>query len=128
MIRPMARMTDLAVEQAAGEPPRVQCDPFAIRQLLLNLLLNALDFARTRISIATARGADGGAEITVSDDGPGVPAADRERIFKRFVTTRPGGNGLGLSTSREIAEAHRGTLTLSDAAGGAQFVLRLPPA
>ncbi|HUJ26558.1 MAG TPA: HAMP domain-containing sensor histidine kinase [Myxococcales bacterium] len=127
MIRPMARMKELAVEQAAGETPKVIADPFAIRQLLLNLLLNALDFARTTITVST-RTHDGAAEISVADDGPGVPAQDRERIFQRFVTTRPGGNGLGLSTSREIAQAHGGTLTLSDDAGGANFILRLPAA
>ena len=64
----------------------------------------------------------------MADDGPGVPEKDRERIFQRFVTTRPGGNGLGLSTSREIAQAHGGTLTLVETAGGgATFVLQLPP-
>ena len=129
MIRPMARMKDLTVEQAAGEAPRVDADPFAIRQLLLNLLLNGLDFARTRIRISTGRAIDGRAEVSIADDGPGVPDKDRERIFQRFVTTRPGGNGLGLSTSREIAQAHGGTLTLQDTAGGgATFVLHLPPA
>jgi len=128
MVRPMARIKDLQLEQATGEPPRVDADPFAIRQLLLNLLLNALDFARTRISIRTARTTDGRAEVTVTDDGPGVPPENRDRIFQRFVTTRPGGNGLGLSTSREIAQAHGGTLTLRDGGSGAAFVLTLPPA
>jgi signal transduction histidine kinase len=129
MVRPMARIKDLQVEQTAGEPPRVDVDPFAIRQLLLNVLLNALDFSRTRIVISTGRAADGRAEVTIADDGPGVPAADRDRIFQRFVTTRPGGNGLGLSTSRDIAQAHRGTLSLQETAGGgATFVLQLPPA
>ena len=129
MIRPMARMKELLVEQQTGEPPRVDCDPFAIRQLLLNLLLNGLDFARGRIVITTARAADGAAEVLVADDGAGVPEKDRERIFQRFVTTRPGGNGLGLSTSRQIAEAHGGTLTLAETSGGgATFALRLPAA
>jgi two-component system sensor histidine kinase PilS (NtrC family) len=129
MVRPMARIKELQVEQTAGEPPRVDADPFAIRQLLLNVLLNALDFSRTRIVISTQRAADGRAEVSIADDGPGVPAADRDRIFQRFVTTRPGGNGLGLSTSRDIAQAHGGTLTLQETAGGgATFVLQLPPA
>src|SRR2546430_651748 len=128
MVRPMARMKDLQLEQAAGDPPRVDADPFAIRQLLLNLLLNALDFARTRISISTNRTGEGRAEVVVADDGPGVSQENRERIFQRFVTTRPGGNGLGLSTSRDIARAHGGTLTLRDGGGGATFVLTLPPA
>ncbi|HET9754777.1 MAG TPA: HAMP domain-containing sensor histidine kinase [Myxococcales bacterium] len=128
MVKPMARMKDLVLEQVGGEPPRVDADPFAIRQLLLNLLLNALDFARARIVVTTARAADGRAEVTVADDGPGVPPQDRDRIFRRFVTTRPGGNGLGLSTSREIAEAHGGKLVLRDGGPGASFVLQLPPA
>ena len=128
MVRPMARMKDLALDHAAGEPPRVVADPFAVRQLLLNLLLNALDFARTRISVRTLRTPDGQAEVIVADDGPGVSPENRDRIFLRFVTTRPGGNGLGLSTSREIAQAHGGTLLLRDGPPGATFVLTLPPA
>ena len=63
-----------------------------------------------------------------ADDGPGVPPENRERIFLRFVTTRPGGNGLGLATSRDIAQAHGGTLALRDDGPGATFVLTLPPA
>ena len=129
MIRPMARIKELQVDQTAGEPPRIDADPFAIRQLLLNVLLNALDFARTKIVITTGRTADGRAEVSIADDGPGVPEKDRERIFQRFVTTRAGGNGLGLSTSREIAQAHGGTITLAETqGGGATFVLQLPPA
>lgn len=129
MVKPMARMKELQVENVLGEPPKVDCDPFAVQQVLLNLLLNSLDFARGRIDVQTARAADGQAEITIADDGPGVPLGDRSRIFGRFVTTRPGGNGLGLSTSREIAEAHGGTLTLSETpGGGATFVVRLPAA
>src|SRR5919201_2424925 len=128
MVRPMARIKDLQLEQAKGEPPRVDADPFAIRQLLLNLLLNALDFARSRIAVSTARAADGRAEVVIADDGPGVPPENRDRIFQRFVTTRPGGNGLGLSTSRDIARAHGGTLMLRDGGSGAAFVLTLPPA
>jgi len=128
MVRPMARMKDLTLEHTAGEPPRVVADPFAVRQLLLNLLLNALDFARSRISVRTTRTSDGRAEVVVADDGPGVPPENRDRIFLRFVTTRPGGNGLGLSTSREIAQAHGGTLLLRNGSPGATFVLTLPPA
>ena len=127
MVRPMVRIKDLQLTQTAGEPPRVDADPFAIRQLLLNLLLNALDFASTRITIGTSRTQGGQAEVVVADDGPGVPLEDRERVFRRFVTTRPGGNGLGLATSRDIAQAHGGSLSLREGEG-ATFVLTLPPA
>jgi signal transduction histidine kinase len=128
MIRPMARMKELSLIEEWGQPPRVACDPYAVHQLLLNLLLNALDFARTTIVVASTRAEDGSCEISVRDDGPGVPVPDRARIFQRFVTTRAGGNGLGLSTSREIAEAHGGTLTLASEGPGACFVVRLPAA
>ena len=106
-----------------------EVDRDQFRTVLVNLLLNALDFARSRIVVTTGAGADGSAELTVADDGPGVPQKDRERIFDRFVTTRPGGTGLGLSTSREIAVAHGGTLSLSETpGGGATFTVRLPAA
>jgi signal transduction histidine kinase len=129
LIKPMARMKELQIEERLGQPPKVQCDPFAVRQLLLNLLLNALDFARTRIIVTTSADVDNRAQLSIIDDGPGVPEKDRARIFQRFVTTRPGGNGLGLSTSREIAEAHGGTLELSETpGGGATFTARFPGA
>ncbi len=73
------------------------------------------------------------AELTVNDDGPGIPTADAERIFERFTrlddarSAGDGGAGLGLAIARDIAERHGGSLTLeSPAAGGARFVLRLP--
>ena len=125
MVRPMARMKELQLDDQLGAPPKVHCDPFMLHQLLLNLLLNGLDFAKTKLTVRTGKTADGFAEIVISDDGAGVPPEDRERIFQRFVTTRKGGNGLGLSTSREIAEDHGGTLRLEDGPG-AVFVVRLP--
>src|SRR3954464_13034096 len=79
-------------------------------------------------SPTTPRPPAGRAEVVVAYDGPGVPPQDQDRIFLRFVTTRPGGNGLGLSTSREIAQAHGGSLTLRGGQSGATFVPPLPPA
>jgi signal transduction histidine kinase len=127
-VRPMARMKELQLEDLLGEPPRIQADPFAVRQVMLNLLLNALDFARSRIEVTTR--ADGTfAEFRVADDGPGVPTEDREKIFERWFTTRSGGTGLGLATARDIVRHHRGTLGYEErGGGGAVFVLRLPAA
>ena len=127
MVKPMARMKDLVVEQVGGEPPRVDADPFAIRQLLLNLLLNALDFARTRIVVTTARAADGRAEVTVADDGPGVPRGTA--TASSSASSPPGRAATALaSPPREIAEAHGGKLTLREGGTGASFLLQLPPA
>jgi len=126
MIRPMAGLKDLLIEETFGEIPQVDCDPLALRNLLINLLLNALDFAKSKITLATAPGKDGSIELTLSDDGPGIPESLRAHVFDRFFTTRKDGSGMGLSTAREIARAHRGSLTLQDGASTI-FLLKLPP-
>jgi signal transduction histidine kinase len=67
-------------------------------------------------------------EAIVEDDGPGVPADVRARLFSPFSTGRPSGNGLGLYISRSLAEEAGGTLELLDVGPGAHFRLRLPAA
>ncbi|MGY4275939.1 sensor histidine kinase [Streptomyces sp. M18.1] len=101
-------------------------------RVLANLLDNAQRHARSAVEVAVRR--DGGAVVVaVADDGEGVPAADRERIFERFVrldaarSRDDGGAGLGLAIARDVAVRHGGTLTVHDApTGGALFELRLP--
>jgi signal transduction histidine kinase len=99
-----------------------------LERLLANLLDNAERHARTRIDISlSASGPE--AVLTVENDGPPIPEADRERVFERFTrldTARSraaGGSGLGLAIAREVALAHLGDLTVE---GDARFVLRLP--
>jgi signal transduction histidine kinase len=81
------------------------------------------------VTISTRR-AEGGVEIRVADNGPGIPAAVRERIFEPFYTTKPtgSGTGLGLSLSYEIVvQDHGGTMTLeTESARGATFIVTLP--
>jgi signal transduction histidine kinase len=98
---------------------------------LINLILNAADATRAdgHIWLTARAAADGCVEISVTDDGPGVPSELAERIFEPFFSTKPAheGTGLGLSLSRSIAEAHRGSLTLHRSLGrGATFTLKLP--
>ncbi|MET9772655.1 HAMP domain-containing sensor histidine kinase [Streptomyces sp. NPDC006367] len=101
-------------------------------RVLANLLDNARRHARSAVEVSVRR--DGGtAVVAVADDGEGVPAADRERIFERFVrldaarSRDDGGAGLGLAIARDVAVRHGGTLTVRDApTGGALFELRLP--
>ncbi len=110
-------------------------------QVLRNLIGNARSFSpkRGRIGLR-ARETGGMIEISVEDDGPGIPEGKREHIFDRFYSERPQGerfgqhSGLGLSISRQIVEALGGRISAEnrrDAAGrvlGARFVVRLPKA
>ncbi|GGZ17294.1 hypothetical protein GCM10010387_07470 [Streptomyces inusitatus] len=107
-----------------------------LTRLLANLLENA---RRHAVAAVRVRVTAGGHEVVleVTDDGPGIPAEDRERVFDRFTrlddarTRHDGGTGLGLAIARSIATAHGGTLTARAPAasgGGARLVLRLPKA
>lgn len=116
--------------------PVVFGDADQLHQVLANLITNARQALEHRpgprhLRIA-ARAAGGAVEVSVADNGPGVPAAVRGRIFDPFFTTKPvgAGTGIGLAVSRGIAEAHGGSLELDEGAerDGARFVLRLPRA
>lgn len=113
---------------------QVLARPQQIQQVLLNLVINAKDalihFQREgrRIEIA-ARGVDGGVELTVQDNGPGIPEHLGSRIFEPFVTTKRarGGTGLGLSISKSIVEGYNGTIGVTSVPGeGATFRIWLP--
>jgi two-component system, LuxR family, sensor kinase FixL len=122
--------------QAAESLPMVQARPQQLQQVLLNLLINAKDAllqieGRPRtVWIAATDRADG-VELTVRDNGPGVPKELGPRVFEPFVTTKRGrgGTGLGLSISKSIVESYGGTISLHDAPGqGAEFRIWLPRA
>jgi two-component system sensor histidine kinase FlrB len=95
---------------------------------ILNLATNALQAASAdlNLELLARRSESGGAQIVVSDNGPGIPAAIRERIFEPFFTTRTRGNGIGLSIVRSVVEAHRGSVRLAESVVGATFVIDLP--
>jgi two-component system sensor histidine kinase FlrB len=95
---------------------------------LLNLATNALQAAQSDLDLEllARRGDDGGAQIVVSDNGPGIPAHLRERIFEPFFTTRARGNGIGLSIVKSVIEAHRGSVRLAESGVGATFIIDLP--
>ncbi|AQS67484.1 ATP-binding protein [Streptomyces pactum] len=122
-----------AVDGAAGEVA-VAGSRGQLGRVLANLLDNAQRHARSAVEVSVRRDGDA-AVVAVADDGEGVPAADRERIFERFVrldaarSRDDGGAGLGLAIARDVAVRHGGTLTVHEApAGGALFELRLPAA
>jgi signal transduction histidine kinase len=120
----------LAVEPAG--PAELEGDPVRISQALSNLVDNALKYTPEggRVTVAAAREADA-VTVTVSDTGPGVPAAEREAVWRRLyrgdASRSQRGLGLGLTLVRAVAEAHGGSATVGDApGGGARFQLRLP--
>jgi signal transduction histidine kinase len=104
----------------------VLADPGRLRQVLANLLANAGQAGAGQIEVL-GRAADGVARVEIRDDGPGIPADLRSRLFDPFATGRRGGTGLGLAISRRIVERHGGALGLvDDGRHGAAFELRLP--
>jgi signal transduction histidine kinase len=107
--------------------------PDELRRVLGNLVDNAVRHARERIVLAVEPAVDGAYHlVTVTDDGPGIPAADRERVFRRFTrldegrARDAGGAGLGLAIVRELVRRGGGTVELADAGPGLVVRLRLP--
>jgi signal transduction histidine kinase len=113
-------------------PTRIVGDAVRLSRMLRNLLDNAARHAKTEVSVAAhARGDH--AVLTVDDDGPAIGAADRDRVFDRFVrldanrSRRAGGAGLGLAIVREIVAAHHGTVSIADRpGGGTRVTVQLP--
>lgn len=108
----------------------LDADPDLACQALLDLVANAADATPPGGAITlTAAHTPEGITLSVADTGPGVPPADRARVFEPFYTTRPHGTGLGLAVVHHIARAHGGHVTLDDnPGGGARFTLLLPSA
>ena len=116
-----AGVTPAAVWQQA--PPRVLASPFALRRALVNVVINAIQFspARERVEIdAHVNGSQ--VELDVMDRGPGIPAAERRRIFEMFVTTRPGGTGLGLFLARTAIRKCGGDIVALPREGGGSVI------
>ena len=113
---------------------RVVGDPDLLARLVGNLADNAVRHAPSAVDLRSGRATTARSCSPSHDDGPGVPAAERERIFERFArvdgarSPSTGGTGLGLAIARDIAEQHGGTLVLDPTATGARFVLTLPAA
>jgi len=132
-VRARAELQGVEVElDTPAELPVFDADPGQIKQVLYNLMFNALDVLptggtlRVRVEVMGRAGKEMLA-IRVTDSGPGLPAGLEDRIFEPFVSTKETGLGLGLSISRRIVEAHGGSISAANnVGGGATFEVRLP--
>ena len=132
-LRPLATVKGVSLT-VAGDSWEIQADPQRLRLVLINLIENAVKFspADETVRINTWR-RDGEVGVTVADNGPGVPLADREHLFDRFYRVsdphlpQTGGSGLGLAICHEVAAAHGGRIWVDSApGGGSAFTLALP--
>jgi signal transduction histidine kinase len=123
----------LDVVMTPAEPVLLACQPLAVKRALTNLIDNAIKYGeRARLALQTAPGA---VEITIDDDGPGIPEAELARVFQPFYrvegsrSRETGGVGLGLAITQAIVAAQGGTLTLSNRTPkGLRAILTLPRA
>jgi signal transduction histidine kinase len=118
----------------SGDPSALtDCDADLLTRIVANLVDNATRHARTKV-VVDVRAEGDTIVLTVSDDGPGVPPADRERVFERFTrldqarSRDGGGSGLGLPIVRSLLEALGGSVSLADASPGLRAIVRVPAA
>ena len=139
LAEPTAREAGISFERRlSATPPAVRADRLLIEQVALNLVRNAMEAVeslpkeRRRIAVATRLELDGSGTLSVSDLGDGVPGEAKARLFDPFVTTKPGGLGLGLSICRSVVEAHGGSIrhqqNQEGGFRGAVFAFTLPGA
>ncbi len=122
----------LEVRLAENLPP-VMVDRIQIQQVLVNLLRNGAEAIpggeQGKLTLTTVHGEGGGVVVRVADTGAGISEYVASQLFQPFVTTKPGGMGIGLAISRSLIESHGGTLTVSpNKGGGSVFEITLPTA
>jgi len=114
----------------AADVPRVAADRVQLQQVLMNLMLNAIEAMQDtggELTVRSERGESGELVLSVSDTGVGLPPGKSDAVFEAFFTTKPQGTGMGLSISRSIVESHGGRLwARSGSERGATFHFSLP--
>ena len=133
--RKVARGDTLIDVTIPDDLPEIHGDHHQLCQVVTNLLINALEAlggrgavrVRARLVPEDPAGTPASVELSISDDGPGIPAEITDRIFNPFFTTKPQGSGLGLAIVRKIVDAHDGRIDVATAAGrGTTFTFSLP--
>jgi signal transduction histidine kinase len=119
--------------ELAQDLPRIQADRVQLQQVILNLIMNAVEAMSAvhegsrKLLVGTERDATGGVVVRVTDSGPGLNPEGLDRVFEAFYTTKPRGMGMGLSICRTIVEAHGGRIWASQTAGpGATLQFAVP--
>jgi signal transduction histidine kinase len=135
VLAPVLQRKRITVDRRVPDDlPAVYADADRLTEIVLNLLDNALRHSPEGGSVTVTATTEASlARVSIADSGPGVAAADRERVFERFYRLDPsraaatGGSGLGLAIVRALVEAHGGTIVLDDGPqGGARFTFTLP--
>ena len=129
-LSPLVREAGVTVTERYGSLPPVICRPAHLGQVFANLLSNAIQAARTLVTV-TSRMEDGLVLVEVADDGPGIPAAALPHIFEPFFTTKPvgQGTGLGLSIAHTVVEDHGGSIGVETSPeNGTRFTVTIPVA
>jgi signal transduction histidine kinase len=113
---------------SSGEHPIVSCDPHALRQVLINLVINAQQAMGRGGTITINIGqSDGFGTVSLTDTGPGIPPEMRDRLFKPFATSKKEGSGIGLALVKRFVDNFGGSVTVDSEPGhGATFHLKLP--
>jgi signal transduction histidine kinase len=134
-VRAARAESTIHIDSSAIDAVEVTVNERDLRRLVRNLLSNAVRHAESSVVVRLTTN-DDLVELVVTDDGPGIPESDRDRVFERFVrldesrSSGGGGNGLGLAIVREIAVAYGGTVHVDDDdgadGGGARFTVRFP--
>ena len=128
----MARATaPVRIDAPEIDAARIRGHRDHLQRVVANIVDNATRHARSLV-VVELHARDGVAEITITDDGPGVPVELREYVFDRFArvddarSRAHGGAGLGLAIARKVVEDHDGTIRIEDAPSGTRVVIRLP--
>jgi signal transduction histidine kinase len=125
-------VADVSLRREGDDEVIVRADVDAVQRVVANLVDNAVRYAVTTVTVDVRDGAGGGAVVSVADDGPGIPAEQRDHVFERFTrldharSRDAGGAGLGLAIVRELVRSQGGEVSLEDNAPGLRAVVRLP--
>jgi signal transduction histidine kinase len=131
MLRPLFESKRIQLSKVLNDRPRLWGDGELIKQVLLNLLLNAIEATPEEgsVDLIMKKGTEGGMILEIKDNGQGIPTELLERIFDPFFSQKDRGSGLGLSIAANIMQAHGGSISVKSQLGqGARFQLYFPPA